>query len=164
MLAVRPWSSGRAYPPSGDQRLCPRSSVLVWDGFMTHRGEVPESVADLVTVDLVAVLPHDRVGRARDILLTFGIHALPVMEGNDVLGIVTSADLVEEWPDDELVSTVMTPAPTTIAVEASIAEAAELMVSHRIHHLLVTDSIEVMGIVSSLDLLQALVGTASSSR
>lgn len=121
-----------------------------------HNG-VPESIGDLVTVDLVAVLPHDKAGRARDILLTLGVHAVPVMEGNDVLGIVTSADLVEEWPDDELVSAVMTPAPTSVNVEASVAEAAELMLSHRIHHLLVTNDIEVMGILSSLDLLQALV-------
>lgn len=124
---------------------------------MKQHSGVPESIGDLVTVDLVAVLPHDKAGRARDILLTLGVHAVPVMEGNDVLGIVTSADLVEEWPDDELVSAVMTPAPTSVNVEASVAEAAELMLSHRIHHLLVTDDIEVMGILSSLDLLQALV-------
>ncbi|MGI9614979.1 MAG: CBS domain-containing protein [Acidimicrobiales bacterium] len=124
---------------------------------MKQHSGIPESIRDLVTVDLVAVLPHDKAGRARDILLTLGVHAVPVMEGNDVLGIVTSADLVEEWPDDEPVSAVMTPAPTSLSVEASVAEAAELMLSHRIHHLLVTDDIEVMGIISSLDLLQALV-------
>lgn len=124
---------------------------------MKQHSGVPETIGDLVTVDIVAVLPHDKAGRARDILLTLGVHAVPVMEGNDVLGIVTSADLVEEWPDDELVSAVMTPVPTSINVEASVAEAAELMLSHRIHHLLVTDDIEVMGILSSLDLLRALV-------
>lgn len=116
----------------------------------------PETVGDLVTVDLVAVLPDDGAGRARDLLLTLGVHALPVMRGNDVLGIVTSVDLVEEWPAEEPVSTFMTPAPTMINVEASIAEAADVMVTNRIHHLLVTDEVEVIGILSSLDLVRTL--------
>ncbi len=134
------------------------------DEIMKDNRRLPDTLGDLVSVDLVAVMPHDRVGRARDLLLAVGVHALPVMEGDDVLGIVTSMDLVEEWPDGELVSTVMTPVPTTIHVEASIAEAAELMLSHRIHHLLVTDDIEVFGILSSLDLVRALTETAASSK
>ncbi|MEL7158592.1 MAG: CBS domain-containing protein [Actinomycetota bacterium] len=124
---------------------------------MRTEKRLPETVGDLMTVDLVAMLPHDRASRARNTLLTLGVHALPVMEGNDVLGIITSADLVDDWPPDEPVSSFMTPVPTLINVEASIAEAAELMVAHRIHHLMVTDEIEVIGILSSLDLVQALI-------
>lgn len=89
-------------------------------------------------------------------MLTLELHALPVMQGNDVLGIVTSSDLVDDWPNDDPVSDIMTPVPTLINVEASLQEAAEIMISHRIHHLLVTDEVEVMGILSSFDLLRAL--------
>lgn len=109
-----------------------------------------------MTDNLVAVLPADRVARARDLLLTIGIHALPVMDNNGVHGIVTSTDLGDDWDGDEEISTVMTPVPTTISDEASIGEAAELMIAHRIHHLLVTDDREVIGILSSFDLLDAL--------
>ncbi|MGF1599078.1 MAG: cyclic nucleotide-binding/CBS domain-containing protein [Acidimicrobiales bacterium] len=89
-------------------------------------------------------------------MLSVGIHALLVMEGNDVLGIVTSTDLIDNWPDDEPIATVMTPAPVAIRVEAAVREAVELMISKRIHHLLVTDDIEVIGILSTFDLLDAL--------
>lgn len=116
-----------------------------------------------MTVDLIALVPGDRVGRARDLLLTLGIHALPVMDGNDALGIVTSTDLVDDWGEDESVTSIMTPAPTLIDVEASLSEAAELMVSHRIHHLLVSDSVEVVGILSSFDLLTALATESTSA-
>jgi len=123
---------------------------------MTSNRESPQFVGDIMTVDLIALLPGDRVQRARDLLISVGIHALPVMEGNDVLGIVTSSDLIDDWPEDEVVSKIMTPVPTSIHVDASIGEAAELMVSKRMHHLLVSDSSEVIGILSSLDLVDAL--------
>lgn len=142
--------------PDGGEAVC--------DECMRHSTETPESVGDLMTVDLIAVLPDDQVGRARDLLLTLGLHALPVMKGNDVLGIVTSTDLVDDWPDDELVSAAMTPVPTLINVAATPQEAAELMLSNRIHHLLVTDEVEVMGILSSFDLLEALTTSVPYSR
>lgn len=118
--------------------------------------ETPQSVSDVMTADMVAVLPEDRVGRARDLMISVGIHAVPVMEGNDVVGIVTSTDLIDDWSDDEPLTTVSTPVPTSIHADASIREAAELMISERIHHLLVADDREVVGILSSFDLLDAL--------
>ncbi len=93
-------------------------------------------------------------------MLSMGIHAVPVMEGNDVLGIVTSTDLIDDWPDDEPLTTVMSPVPTEIPNDASVREAAELMLADRVHHLLVTDEREVIGILSSLDLLEAFTNAS----
>lgn len=114
-----------------------------------------------MTEDLVSVLPDDRVERVRDIMLSFGIHAVLVMEGNDVLGIVTSTDLIDDWPEEEQVTTVMTPTPASISDQSSIREAAEIMLRLRTHHLLVSDEREVVGIVSSLDLLEVLTVPAT---
>jgi CBS domain-containing protein len=130
---------------------------------MRESQEQPQTVGDLMTVDLVALVPTDRVERARSVLLTLGIHALPVMEGNDVVGIVTSTDLIDEWPDNEVVTTIMTPTPTLIDVNATLGEAADVMLSDRTHHLMVTDETEVIGIVSTFDLLRALASPAPST-
>lgn len=113
-----------------------------------------------MTEDLVSVLPEDRIERVRDIMLSFAIHAVLVMEGNDVVGIVTSTDLIDNWPEEERVTTVMTAAPAAISDQASIREAAETMLRLRTHHLLVTDEREIVGILSSLDLLDVLITTA----
>ncbi len=123
---------------------------------MRRREGTPATVSDLMTEDLLAVLPDDRVGRARDVMLSVGVHAVLVMDGNEVLGIVTSTDLIDNWPDDEPIATVMTAAPAAISVEATVREAAESMISSRTHHLLVEDGREVVGILSSFDLLDAL--------
>lgn len=110
-----------------------------------------------MTEDLIAMRPSDRVGRARDLLTSLGFNALPVMDGNQVVGIVTSSDLVDDWPEDETVSTIMTESPYSISAEAGLREAADQMISRRIHHLMVEAEGEAIGILSSLDLLHALV-------
>ncbi len=114
------------------------------------------SVGDLMTPELLSLTPTDPVSRARDLMLAFGINALPVMDDITVVGIVTSSDLVDDWPEDDAVSTIMSTAPYTIQIDASLSEAAEQMVQFRIHHLMVESDGLVAGILSSLDLLEAL--------
>ncbi len=127
------------------------------DCSMAENSIVQRTVESLMSADLVAVRPNDRVGRARDLILSIGIHALPVMEENTVVGIVTSSDLVDDWPEDESVSAIMTKSPLSVDADASLQEAAEAMLNGRMHHLLVESSGETVGILSSLDLLRAFV-------
>ncbi len=125
-------------------------------GIMLENAVVQSTVQSLMSPDLIALQPSDRVRRSRDLILSIGIHALPVMDGNSVVGIVTSSDLVDNWPEDELVETIMTKSPVSVDAAASLQEAAEAMVDGRMHHLLVESDGETVGILSSLDLLRAL--------
>ncbi len=62
---------------------------------------------------------------------------------------------------DHIVSTtvkeVMSPVPVTVEVDTAISEVARLMVTERIHRVLVTDRGRLVGIVSALDLVNAMV-------
>ena len=89
-------------------------------------------------------------------LIAGGIHALPVLDGDEITGVVTGTDLVDGWSDDTTVASAMTPVPTVIDQTASLGEAAQLMIDHRLHHLLVTDGNDIVGIMSTFDLLSAL--------
>lgn len=55
---------------------------------------------------------------------------------------------------------VMSPVPVTVSVDSEIGEVARLMVTERIHRVLVTDRDRLVGIVSSLDLVNAMVDAA----
>lgn len=116
------------------------------------------TVGELMTGDLVTVRSVDPVSRAHQILVASGLHALPVMHNDAAVGIVTLADCVEHLLDEEL-SRVANIPPVTISVDGTISEAATLMREEVIHHLLVTESgsDEVVGILSSLDLVKILV-------
>lgn len=117
----------------------------------------PPSVASIMQSGVVTVGPADPIGRARELMLGLGVHGLPVVDDDGgVVGMVTSSDLVEEWPYGEPVDTIMTSPVLTIDHEASAAEAAAMMVAERVHHLVVTRGGHPTAIVSSFDLLRVL--------
>lgn len=111
-----------------------------------------------MTVGVVSIDLHGTVGRARELMLGLGVHGLPVVDGEQaVVGFVTSAELVEEWPFGEPVSTIMSARVHCVDASATIAEGAQRMLDERVHHLLVTRDGEPVGIISSFDMLHALI-------
>ncbi len=94
-------------------------------------------------------------------MLTMAIHALPVVdEDGELVGIITSHDLVDDelsFEDGSTIAEIMNSPVVVIDVEASIAEAAQTMRAEHIHHLVVLEDREPVGILSSFDLLQLLV-------
>ena len=113
-------------------------------------------VSELMTADLVTIETSDTVGRARDLMVGLGVHALPVLEDGVAVGIVTSADLVEEWPAGEPLTTMMSRSVRLVEPTATASEAAAIMRDDRIHHLVVVEGATPVGILSTFDLLQVL--------
>ncbi len=52
------------------------------------------SIAETMSAGLTTVGPHDSVRHAAELLSTGRFHALPVVEGRELVGIVTSTDLI----------------------------------------------------------------------
>jgi CBS domain-containing protein len=114
--------------------------------------------------DPMTVRRTDVVGPLRDTMLTRHVHGVPVLDADGTLaGIVTSSDLVEEWSPAQGVETVMTRRVTTVGPGTTLTEAAREMLGAGIHHLVVVDNTRVVGVVSSFDLLRALVDDVESS-
>jgi CBS-domain-containing membrane protein len=139
-------------------------------------------VKDLVVRDVITVQPDDSLSLAVSLLAENRISAMPVVDGRDrCKGIISTTDLVRELnaivtglrdsgdAGDEgsgrtraelerrTVGEVMTPDVMTVDLENLAIEAAREMVRSRVHRLAVVDSNNrVMGIVSTLDMLEAL--------
>ena len=140
-----------------DLRLWPSRLPVPTVDAMTVSSRDAFTVADLMTGDLLALRPVDTVARARQVLSSTGLHALPVIDGERTVGVVTLADC-NDRSEEEVVADVISRPPVTIDVGAGAAEAAALMRSELVHHLLVTDggSEETIGILSTFDLLALL--------
>lgn len=54
-------------------------------------------VSDLMTESVETVPPTLRAGEAAAMMTTFGISHLPVLDGGDYVGIISSADITEEF-------------------------------------------------------------------
>lgn len=121
-----------------------------------HSSDV-SNIGDLMTGDLVAIEASDAVGEARRLLAETGLHALPVLDSSgEAVGMVTAIDLAE-IPGEEAVGTIMSGPLVTLEYTASVSEAAALMRAEHIHHVVVTDNGETVGLLSSYDLLFMLV-------
>jgi CBS domain-containing protein len=97
-----------------------------------------------------------------DTLAAEGTGAVLVMASGGPVGIVAERDVVAALAagsDLDALSAADLIATDLVAAspEASVAETAALMVSHRVRHLPMTNGVHVTGMISALDLLRALV-------
>lgn len=112
-------------------------------------------VDDLMVRDVVVARPTDVVGELRDRMMDNGISALPVVDGaGHPIGIVTATDLLEEHPPQLGVVEVMSTKVLVVPRYEDVHIAARVMRNHHIHHVVVTEGREVVGVLSSFDLLR----------
>ncbi len=83
------------------------------------------------------------------------ISGAPVVKDGRVVGIVTRQDLLKN-PNEEQIALLMTRNPITIGPDASMNEAAKLMLSNKIRRLPVVMGDKLVGIISVADIVRAI--------
>jgi CBS domain-containing protein len=116
------------------------------------------------TVDM-----DDSVEKVEAVLRTYNVSAVPVIDGatGAVTGIITARDLLRFHADKKDPGAlhaweICTYKPIEVAPDTSVSDVAALMVAHGIHHIVVTENKQVVGMVSSHDFVKRfmLAGTA----
>ncbi|MGA9597408.1 MAG: CBS domain-containing protein [Acidimicrobiia bacterium] len=123
-------------------------------------------VVDLMTSDVITASPDTPIKAAARLMVRNKVSGLPVVDENTkVVGIITEADFLrlevarEEAEDPkpvERVEQVMNRSVLTITPDATVTEAARIMVVNDINRLPVTDTNgRSLGIISRLDVVAA---------
>ena len=87
------------------------------------------------------------------------IHAVPIVgPAQELLGLVSSADLMVDLNSATPVNTIMTETVYSIPAYNDVSAAARMMRKHKIHHAVVTHEKKVVGMISSFDLLKLVEG------
>ena len=108
--------------------------------------------------DPVTVNPQTSIGEVLQITRANSISGVPVVDGTDLVGIVTSRDLRFETRYDDPVGNIMTPKERLVTVKegAGTEEIISLLHRHRIEKVLVVnDSFELRGMVTVKDIHKA---------
>lgn len=106
---------------------------------------------------VVTATPHQTAGHVRELLEKNKISIVPVTgPEKEILGVVSSTDLLKKLPDAKPVSQFMTKEVRTINVYEDVSVAAKLMRKNKIHHLIVIDKKKLAGVISTFDLLQLI--------
>ena len=104
---------------------------------------------------VVTTVPHKSLGHVKDIMQKNKIHSVPVVNtDNEPVGIVTASDFVKDVSENSPVSTVLKTNVYTIPMYSDTHIAARMMRNHKIHHLIVTHEQQIVGMLSTFDLLK----------
>lgn len=118
--------------------------------------------------EVLSISPKATVRDAITLMATRNIGALPVMEDDALLGIITERDyarnviLKGRSSKDTCVDEVMSTGLTTVRPDQSITDCMELMTEKRIRHLPVIEEDRVVGIISIGDVVMAVISNQAS--
>ncbi|MCG1020515.1 CBS domain-containing protein [Sutcliffiella horikoshii] len=116
-----------------------------------------QTVREVMTTNVDFCTPLDNVFEVATKMKDLNVGAIPIVENNELLGMITDRDLVvrgiaEKHPGSNSVTNVMSDHLITIGPDASIEEAAHKMAEHQIRRLPVVENGALIGIVSLGDL------------
>lgn len=114
-------------------------------------------VTEIMISPVVVTQKNKSIKHVNDLLDRKNINAIPVlsMDGN-IEGIITASDIAKETNLDTLVENVMTNKTAVVSANSGIKDAANMMLKHHVHHLVVMKDGQVVGILSSLDFVKII--------
>lgn len=128
-------------------------------------------VRDWMTPNPITIVPKTTLPDAHQLMKDSKIRRLPVVDNGRLVGIVTLGDVREAQPSDattlsiyELnyllskltIDKIMTRKPLTIRADATIQEAARIMLDHKIGGLPVMEGDRIVGIITESDIFRVL--------
>lgn len=117
-----------------------------------------------MSTDLITVKPDDPMSLAASLMDWRHIRHLPVERGGKLAGLISSRDILHHLATSKthsdaspiLVETLMQQQPLTVDRDTSVQEGLKLMLEHKLDCLPVTEADDLIGIVTTTDLLQVL--------
>jgi CBS domain-containing protein len=133
-----------------------------------------EPVSKIMSTNLVTVHHGDPVSKVRQIIREHGVHHVPVVSGQKLIGIVSYSDVLrvsfgDAFNTDEravdatldhtmTLEQLMQREPTVVREDSPIREAADILAQGNFHALpVVSDGNKLVGMVTSTDLIRYLV-------
>ena len=117
-----------------------------------------KTVEEIMNREVFALRPDESAEQGLDCLLMLGITGAPVTDRNQrVVGHASFRDLVS-MRKGPLVADRMTTPVEVVSPSTTIDEAGRRMARLHVHRLIVTEESRVVGVVSALDVMSALLG------
>ena len=133
---------------------------------------IDERVKDWMTREVVSINADQSLPEAHKLMDEHRVRRLPVIDGDELVGIVTRGDVRQASPSDatslsifELhyllarlpVSEIMTRDPITVSPSTRLTEAAKLMIANKVSGFPVLEGKQVVGVVTESDIFRAFV-------
>ena len=129
------------------------------------------TVKEIMTKDVVAVAPTDRLVHARRQMMDANVGRLPVIDDDELVGMITSKDLMRAFIDfrknvpekyqktqikEVFVEDIMSSNPSYVSKEMSISEVSNIMMETGYNGLPVVEEGKVVCIITQTDILRLI--------
>ena len=129
------------------------------------------TVKEIMSKDLTVVSPTERLVHARRLMIESHVGRLPVVEDDELVGMITSKDLMRAFIDfrknvpekyqksqikEVLVEDIMSSNPQYVSKEMSITEVSNIMIETGYNGLPVVEEGKVIGIITQTDILRLI--------
>ncbi len=133
-------------------------------------------VLDIMSEKMVTISESDTLSTVEDIMTLGHVRHMPVVHAGKLVGVVSERDLLRtslsnlmEFGSEERrlflhaveIARVMSAPPITIAPDATVEEAAQVMADRKIGCLPVLEDDKLLGIVTETDVLRYFAGVSS---
>ncbi len=119
------------------------------------------NVTDIMKTPVLTCSIHSDVWQVRDLMEIRGYSAIPVVDADGdrvkVKGMVTYHDLAAVMDDNVNIQQAMTCHILHVSPDTSIHDTAKMMLDKKVHHLVVMQGDEIVGMVSSLDFVKLVL-------
>jgi signal-transduction protein with cAMP-binding, CBS, and nucleotidyltransferase domain len=129
-------------------------------------------ISSMMTRQTKTVTMDASVTQAEQLMRQSAVSALPVVEnktsgaGGNLVGIISAKDLMrfhQSKRDANAVSAweICTYKPIATSADTDISAVAKLMVDNAVHHIVITENTQIVGIVSALDFVRKYIENQS---
>lgn len=114
-------------------------------------------IKEIMTTDVKTLSSNDSISEAANIMKSLDIGAVPIVQDNIPIGIVTDRDIIIRGIADgkssrDAVSSIMTTDVITVTPDADVHEAADIMAARQIRRLPIVQDKQLVGIVAIGDM------------
>jgi acetoin utilization protein AcuB len=116
-------------------------------------------VIHIMTRHAETIHPDDSLAKAKSIMDVAGFRRLVVVKNDEVVGMLTDRDMRAQlgYLDTTKVNAAMTSPVISVGPHSTVQEAARLMLKHKVGGLPVLDNKKLVGIVTTIDMIRALL-------
>lgn len=136
--------------------LALRSWVLPATSTPLSLSRIDPRVAQYMTTPLFTATPDESLQRVRARLTRRGISSLPVVEQDQLIGVISRSDLMRATRPDRPVRDAMTRTLVTVDLDAPLSAAAARMLTYRLHSVYVVDRGLPIGVLSPRGVVAAV--------
>ncbi len=132
-----------------------------------------EPISKIMSTDLITVHHGDPISKVRQLASMHGVHHIPVVSGDQLVGIISWSDILrlsfgDTFETDQRtvdatldhtfsIEQVMKKNPVSLQETATVRDAAEILARGEFHAVPVVNGGKLVGIVSTTDLIKYLL-------